>query len=339
MPHRVRGLGDPVPIPSSPSGRFQGGHRDAAPGGLSPRDLLLALLVVTVWGSNFVVVHWGLMRVPPLTLAALRFLFSALPAVFLVRRPNVSWRNLCAFGLTLGVGQFGLLFIAMRASITPALAALVLQMQAFFTLFLAAFLLRERLRAHNLIALAIAGSGILLIACRAGGFATATGLALVLLAALAWAICNLVARSAGTTHMLAYVAWSSLFAVPPLFGIALFVEGSDPLLHVFSRPDPIVVGVVFWQAAANTLLGYGLWNWLLNRYSAAQVAPLSLLVPVIATFLAWLLIGEALQGWKLLACVLILGGLAANQFGGRAAGGIRRLARRQAGAADPPASD
>jgi len=307
--------------------------QQAAPA-LSPRDLLLALVVVTVWGSNFVVVHWGLMRVPPLTLAALRFLFSAFPAIFIVRRPRVPWHNLCAFGLCLGVGQFGLLFFAMRASITPALAALVLQMQAFFTLLLAAALLREPVRPRNLVALLIAGSGIALIAAEAGGYATPLGLVLVLLAALAWAICNLIARASGTTNMLAYVAWSSLFAAPPLCGIALLLEGGAPLIRQFAHPDPVVIGVIFWQSAANTLLGYGLWNWLLNRYSAAQVAPLSLLVPVIATAFAWLLIGEALQGWKLLACGLILGGLAVNQFGA-----IRRKELRQAGAGDHRASD
>lgn len=282
---------------------------------LSPRDLIFALIVVTVWGSNFVVVHWGLQRVPPLTLAALRFLFSGFPAVLLVRRPRTSLLSLAGFGICLGVGQFGLLFLAMRSSITPALAALVLQMQAFFTVLLAAALLREALRLQTVFALLIAGAGIALIAWKAGGFATPAGLMLVLLAALAWAACNLIARSAQTTQMLAFVAWSSVFATPPLIALALLVEGPRALLTIVSRPDPVVVGVVFWQSAANTLLGYGLWNWLLNRYSAAQVAPLSLLVPVIAMAFAWLLIGEALQTWKLVACVLVLAGLATNQLG------------------------
>ena len=60
--------------------------------------LLLALLVVAVWGINFVVIKTGLDHLPPLLFAALRFTFAFVPAVFFIPRPNVSWRNLIAYG-------------------------------------------------------------------------------------------------------------------------------------------------------------------------------------------------------------------------------------------------
>ena len=63
------------------------------------RDLGLALLVVAVWGLNFVVIEVGLRELPPLLFVGLRFLVTALPAVFLVRRPDVPWRVLVALGL------------------------------------------------------------------------------------------------------------------------------------------------------------------------------------------------------------------------------------------------
>jgi O-acetylserine/cysteine efflux transporter len=287
----------------------------ATPASLSPRDLLLALLAVCVWGSNFVVVRWGLDRVPPFTLAALRFLFSAFPAVLLVRKPPATWINIAAFGMILGFGQFGLLFLGMRIGITPALASLVLQMQAFFTVGLAALLVREALRINNLVALALAAGGLVVIAMNGGNSATPEGLTLVLVAALAWATCNMIARSAGTSRMVAYMAWSSLFAAPPLLACALILEGAQPLAATLARPGLPMVAIIFWQSAMNTLLAYGIWNSLLTRYRAAQVAPLSLLVPIVAILFSTLLIHERLQDWKLLACGLILGGLAINQFG------------------------
>ena len=86
------------------------------------RHCLLALAVVAIWGSNFVVIKFALHTLPPLLLAVLRFAFALLPACFLLRRPQVSWGNLAGYGVLIGVGQFGLLYLAMRSQISPGLA-------------------------------------------------------------------------------------------------------------------------------------------------------------------------------------------------------------------------
>ena len=106
--------------------------------------LLLALAVVAVWGTNFVVIKWGLAELPPFLFATLRFALSAFPLLLFVRRPAVAWRKLAAFGVLLGVGQFGVLFYAMRADISPGLASLAIQIQVFFTIGLAMAFERER---------------------------------------------------------------------------------------------------------------------------------------------------------------------------------------------------
>ena len=87
---------------------------------VSLRHALLAVAVMAVWGTNFVVIHIGLQHLPPLLFAALRFAAALLPAVLFIKRPTVPWRNLAAYGLLIGVGQFGILFIAMNGQITPA---------------------------------------------------------------------------------------------------------------------------------------------------------------------------------------------------------------------------
>lgn len=281
---------------------------------LTGRDLGLALFVVAIWGSNFTVAHWGLRVMGPFTLACWRFVFAALPAIIFLRRPAASWARLASFGGTLGLGQFGLLYLAMRHDITPALASIVIQMQAFFTAAMASLLAREPLPRRTIVALAVAALGLALIAGEAGTAATPVGLGLVLVAALSWASCNMIARAAGTSDMLAFMAWSSLFAVPPLATLAWLVEGGAALAMPLRHPTWLIVFVIFWQSAANTLVGYGIWNALLQRYPAALVAPMSLLVPVVATALAWALLGEALPPWKLAACALVLAGLAINQW-------------------------
>ena len=50
-----------------------------------------ALLVVLVWGVNFVVIKWGVHDLPPLLLGGLRFVLAALPAGWLIARPALPW--------------------------------------------------------------------------------------------------------------------------------------------------------------------------------------------------------------------------------------------------------
>src|SRR3989338_527551 len=117
---------------------------------MQPKDLLLALVVIIVWGMNFVVIKIGLDNMPPMLLGALRFLLAAFPAILFIRRPQIPLRWLLAYGLTISLGQFAFLFYAMSVGMPAGLASLVLQSQAFFTLLFAALFLDERLRAANL---------------------------------------------------------------------------------------------------------------------------------------------------------------------------------------------
>ena len=277
---------------------------------LPPLHLLLALTVMAVWGTNFVVIKLALAHLPPLTLAALRFAFAFLPLALFVPRPAVSWRNLATYGVLIGAGQFGLLFTAMRADITPGLASLVVQTQAFFTIALSMRLTGERVAPFQIAALGLAASGLAIIALHTDGSATPLGLALVLGAALCWALGNMTSRAAGPVNMLGYVVWSSVFAVPPLVALALLTEGWGAISAGIASADRTTWAAVAWQAVGNTMFGYGAWGWLLGRYPAASVAPLSLLVPVFGLGASAALMGEALPGWKLAAFALVMAGLA-----------------------------
>jgi O-acetylserine/cysteine efflux transporter len=276
--------------------------------------LLLALAVVAVWGTNFVVIRLALDELPPLLFATLRFTFAVLPAVFFLRRPDVPWRHLAAYGVLIGAGQFGLLYIAMNGHISPGLASLVVQVQVFFTIGIAMWGTGERLRPFQWTALALALAGIGVIAMHTDASTTLTGLLLVLLAALSWACGNIVARSAQGANMLAYVVWGSVFSVPPLLALSLAFEGPQAIADGLRGASAGAWAAVLWQSAGNTLFGYAAWAWLLARHPAATVSPMALLVPVfgMAASAAWL--GEGLPAWKLAAAALVLAGLSLNVF-------------------------
>jgi O-acetylserine/cysteine efflux transporter len=250
-------------------------------------------------------------HLPPLTLAALRFTFALLPWVFFLKRP-APWTNLAAYGLLIGAGQFGLLYIAMNGLISPGLASLVVQTQAFFTIGLSILLTGERVRGYQWAALALAAAGLAWLMAHVSADAPPLGIGLVLVAALSWAGGNIVARRNGPMNMVAYVVWSSLFAAPALFAIALLVEGPAAIARGVGHADAVTWGAVLWQSVGNSLFGYAAWGWLLARHPAATVTPLSLLVPVFGMAASAAILGEALTPWKITAAVLVLSGLAVN---------------------------
>ena len=277
---------------------------------MSYSHLLLALSVVVVWGTNFVVIRWGLDGLPPFLFATLRFAFSALPWLLFIRRPAVAWSKLAAFGVLLGVGQFALLFLAMRADISPGLASLVIQLQVFFTIGLSLLTLGERVRGFQLVGLVLAVCGLGVIAAHIDASLTLKGLALVLSAAFFWSCANMVVKTVGRVDMLGFMVWTSLFSVPPLLLLSCWLEGPELISLAVRHASLGVWACVLWQAIGNTLFGYGAWNWLLARHPAATVTPLALLVPVFGMGASALSLGESLPTWKLGAASLVLCGLA-----------------------------
>ena len=273
---------------------------------------LLAIFVALIWGTNFVFIELGLNDLPPFLFASLRFTFAALPLIFILPRPVVPWRYLMAYGFFIGFGQFGLLFWVMGSHISPGLASLVIQVQAVFTIVLAMMLFKETIRLPQILALIISFAGILLIAIQGNTDATPIGLAVILVAALSWAAGNLVVKRSGKVHIIAFLAWSSVFAVPPLALMSFYYEGPALIVHSVASAQWHAWAIVLWQTIGNTLVGYGLWNLLLQRHAAALVAPWALLVPVFGMAASSVFLDESMPWWKWVAATLIIAGLVLN---------------------------
>lgn len=281
------------------------------------KDVLLALVVIAVWGLNFVVIKIGLQGVPPLLLGALRFLLVLFPAVFFIPRPRLPWRWLLAYGMTISLGQFAFLFYAMSAGMPAGLASLVLQAQAFFTLLFAVPLLGERVRAGQLLGLLVAAAGLTLIGLRSGPGMTLAGFALTLCAASMWALGNIVTRRIGKVDILGLVVWGALVPPLPFLALSLWLEGPATLERAMLGLDLQSLLAIVYLAFAATMLGYGLWGRLLSRYPASQVAPFSLLVPVVGLSASALLLGERLDIQQGAGVGLVLAGLLVNLYGAR----------------------
>ena len=230
-------------------------------------------------------------------------------------KPKVSWINLCIYGVATGVGQFGVMYFAIDGRISPGLASLVIQTQVFFTIGFAMFFAKEGLRLYQAVAVAIAMTGLVIIALHTDATTTFLGLALVVFAGFSWGVANTVSRRAGAINMLSYVVWASAFSIPPLLLVSLIFEGGASHLWEVTLVAPMGAWIgVLWQAWANTLFGYAAWGWLLSKHPAAVVAPAPLLVPIFGMGASAFFLGEALPGWKISAAGLVIAGLVINLF-------------------------
>lgn len=282
---------------------------------LPASHLLLALAIVAVWGTNFVVIKLCLASFPPFLFAALRYTFAFLPLVFFIPRPKVPWSNLCTYGVAIGVGQFGILYFAIDGRISPGLASLVIQTQVFFTIGFAMFFAKERLRLYQAVAVSVAMTGLAIIALHTDANTSFLGLALVVFAGLSWGVANTVSRRAGSINMLSYVVWASVFSLPPLFLISWIFEGGWEHISASLSSAPLGAWAgVLWQSWGNTLFGYAAWAWLLSKHPAAAVAPAPLLVPIFGMGASAYFLSESLPLWKVLAAGLVIAGLIVNLF-------------------------
>jgi O-acetylserine/cysteine efflux transporter len=290
---------------------------------LAPRDLVLLLAVVALWGFSFVPIKVGLREVPPFALAALRFLFAAMPLVFFVRRPRMPAGVVIAYGLSIGVFQFGLLFLGMKLGMPAGLSSIVIQVQVFFTIGLGIVFLGDRLRGENIAGAAIAALGVLLLAIykvQGGLSTTLIGLLIVLVAAFAWAIGNIVAKRAAVEHdadMFALVVWSSLVPPLPLAVAAYAFEGGMEAVRAIASASALTWGCVLFMAYAATLFGFASWARLLHRYPTALVSPFALLIPVSGVASGVLFLGESLAPMQAVGAALVFTGLVVNVYGPR----------------------
>ncbi|MEW6371645.1 MAG: EamA family transporter [Pseudomonadota bacterium] len=293
-------------------------------GALGARDYVAALCVVLVWGTNFVAMKLGLRELTPFQLGAGRYLFAFLPLALFVRPPRLAPRWVLLYGLCQGVGQFGLLFLALRAGMSASLAAVVLQMQVFFTALFGFALLGERVGASLKAAMAVAALG---LACfgvdvlgRGGSAVTPAGFLLTVAAAAMWAASNIVVRRAREAtpgfEVLPFMVWTSLVPILPFLLLSLAFDPPD------TRWDWRAVSGTAWASLAYlgwfaTILGYAMWTGLLKRHPANRVAPFSLAVPPVGIAAGMLALGDIVTHWQWAGIALVVLSLALVMFGPR----------------------
>ena len=272
---------------------------------------LMVLPVIIIWGCNFAVMKIGMNQIGPFLLASLRFLVASIPLIFFIKKPQIPFKFIIAYSLTFGLGQFGLLFSAIKLGLPSGMASLLVQLQVMFTPIFSLLILKQRISTPTVWAICLSLVGLLIIIYSTQDV-SAELLPIILGcgAALSWALSNVVI-SWGKTQNYAYspislVVWASAMLPIPFLFMALFTGEFNQLslTHlIYSLPSAFYLGVIA------TVIAYHFWVKALTNFPAAHVAPFSLLIPVIGLLLGSFMFDEVLSFYEILGCTFILIGL------------------------------
>ncbi len=276
---------------------------------------LLAVLITLIWGFNFIFVRIALDGMSPYLLCALRFIFASIPLIFFIRPPAVHVKWIIAYGLVMFALQFLLLFLGISAGVSPGLASLIAQVQIFFSILYAAILWNEIPTRWQIAGALVAFSGIGVVAMNLNGNLTLLGFIFVLGAAASWALGNVITKSIGAINIMSLVVWGSFVACFPMILMSLYMDGSHGILTTLQNLHRAEIISVLYIIYISTLVGYGLWSFLLSTYTVSVVVPFTLLIPIFGMLGSIVVLHEPLQSWKILAAVLVISGLIVNLLG------------------------
>jgi O-acetylserine/cysteine efflux transporter len=274
------------------------------------RHTLLALVVVLVWGLNFLVIDFGLDDVPPFVFVALRFLLVAIPAVFFLKPPTIGWRNVLLIGLFLSFGQNSLLYLSLVLGMPPGLASLLIQAHVVLSVIVSAILLRERPTRRQLLGIVIGMLGLAVVVIGHSQAAPWLPAVILLLAALSWAIGNVLSRRAKASSGLSLVAWSALVVPLPSLALALLVDGPTVVVYSLTHLSWAAILSTLFTVVFSSFIGFGIWNTLLATYPTSAVVPFTLLIPIVGILAAWIVVNELPTASQIVGGAIMLTGLA-----------------------------
>lgn len=273
------------------------------------KHVLMALSIVVLWGLNFVALKIAVLSLPPIFLAGLRFFLISIPWIFFVQKPKVSKRQFFTLPITLGVLQYSLLYYGMSTGLSAGLSAVILQTQSFFTVIMSSILMKEKLRLNETFGLLIGMLGVIILLINNDGDFKIEAVLIILAAAISWGIANIQLKNLGNVNMVSFLIWISPIAAILLFIISFILEYDSVLKIDFSNLEIKIFLSIFYTAYLSTVIGFTMWQYLLNKYKSVQITPYGLLIPVTGSIFGYIILSEVLEIYQIISGIIIIIGL------------------------------
>jgi len=307
--------------------------RIESPSGSAPSRTLVAAsisVVIVIWSVNFIAAKIGLRSLPTMTMASFRVVLAGvvmLPAYLLcsrlsafaepaeTRRRGFNRRDLWTF---LYLGFFGVTVnqvcftVGLRLT-SVSHASVIVGMGPIYTLALAVLLRLEKVTLRKATGMAVAFAGIAVMASENGITAHSPSLlgdAITLAGSIGFAIYVVLGkRVAGRYDALTMTTFShfagALIVLPMAIRRAVAL---GPAQNWRAIPWSAWAALLY-MAIFSSAVAYILYYWLLRHLEASQLAAFSYLLPVLATILGIVWLGEKGSWGQLLGGALALSGV------------------------------
>lgn len=287
-------------------------------------DLALILLICLVWSGNFTVAALGMQHFSPFLFMILRFIVVlAITLPFLRLPPPGQWGRLITVCTFMGALHFTLMFWALSRSEDVSSVAIVQQIYIPIAVLLAIPIMGERVGWKTGTAVFISFLGVLVVGFDPLVLRQADVLVITLASAAGQALGAIYQRGIRGIGVLNFQAWTAIIALPVLLAATLLFEQGQA--ETLWSADWEHWAAVIYSAVMASIIGHGLFFYLVQRHPVSSVMPYLQLTPVFAVLIGVLAWGDR-PGWRLLAggSLVILGILLITLRARRKAASIAR---------------
>lgn len=276
----------------------------------SSRTTLLPALAIAgtviTWAGSFPAIGMALRQIDPLPMAAVRFAIASLFCIVWLawRRPKgLSRSDLVTLGIcgVLGIALYNILLNSGQTTVSAGAASFIVNTQPMFMAIFAVLFLREPFNRWSWVGTTIGFVGLALIAWgQPGGLDFGAGSSLILGAALSAAAFSVMQRP-----LFARIEPLTVTAIVLLVGALVLTPWLPQGIEQFGKADAEAQLSVIFLAIAPAAIGQLCWSYAIKTFGAARAGQFLYLIPPLATFLAWALLGD-IPRWTTIA-----GGVAA----------------------------
>jgi drug/metabolite transporter (DMT)-like permease len=277
--------------------------------------LLAYAIIYFVWGSTYLAIRVGVLEMPPLLMAAIRFLIAGLllygwTVVRGERQPTLrQWASISLLAFLIFAVDYGLVFWAEQRVPSGVTAIMMATISAFMALAEIVFLRTQRLTLRLSVALLIGLGGVAVLVSRSLDLGSApidrVGALALLVGAIAWAVAAVFARTQPLPESKFLSSGAQMLAGGVMLAIASFALGEFHDFH------PATISFAAWFSLAylivpGSIVAFTAYVWLLHRESPTRVGPYAYVNPVVAVFVGYFLGGESLGVRTLLGAFFVL---------------------------------
>jgi O-acetylserine/cysteine efflux transporter len=284
------------------------------------KSILLALIVILIWGSNFVVIKIGVNEIAPLIVLGLRFFFAGL--IFL---PFMKWpgwkqaRMIMLVGLLMGPLHQGFLYIALE-TMPAGLISIIMKSNVLMVTLIGWLFLKERIGWRTWTGILVGLIGVFVLVSGSDLTGNFLGVTYSFISAFFIALTYIAMKKVDHVHAPTYIVLMSLPVSPLIFLGSYVINGTGWISDAASLNWDIIASVVLYQALILSIT-HMIWQRLMAQYPVSQVIPWTLLIPVVAVATAVIFLQEELTLPIIIGGGLVISGVTVTT--------LRRLKRNK----------